>query len=79
VDTERRNEGTQNPESLDSVLNEPQLLALSKMESFGWTLAFVRRPLFQDVVPVLFHPDSKKLGTLDSNGSLNVRPNIRHR
>lgn len=77
--TERRSEDNQNTESLDKVLNEQQLLALSKMETFGWTLAFVRKPLFQEIVPVLFHPDSHKLGTLDADGVLNVRPKIKYR
>jgi hypothetical protein len=38
---ERRGDGNQVPESLDEVLNEMQLLTLSKMEGFGWMLAFM--------------------------------------
>ena len=49
---------------------------LSKMEGFGWILKFVRRPLFQDVVPVLFHPDSKQYGVLEEDGTLNSRSDI---
>ena len=79
MDIERRSEGNQDPESLDELLNELQLLTLSKMERFGWMLAFIRKPLFQDIVPVLFHPDSKKLGTLNGDGALNTKPNTRFR
>jgi hypothetical protein len=65
MEIEKRSEGNQVPESLDGVLNENQLLTLSKMEGFGWMLEFVRRPLFQGVVPMLFHPDSKQHGVLE--------------
>ena len=79
VEIERRSEGNQVPESPGEVLNDLQLMTLSKMERFGWMLAFIRKPLFQDIVPVLFHPDSKKLGTLNGDGALNTTPNTRFR
>lgn len=77
--TERRSKGNQVPERLDEVLNETQLLTLSKMEGFGWMLAFIRRPLFQDNVPVLLHPDNNILGTLEGDGALNTQPDIEFR
>lgn len=61
------------PEDLKEVLNEAQLLMLSKMEGFGWRLEFVRRPLFQGIVPVLFHPDSKHSRVLEDDGTLNMQ------
>ena len=73
---ERRGEGNQVPESLDDVLNEMQLVALRTSEGLGWNIAFIRRPLFQDIVPVLFHPDTDKLITLEGNGEINSQPNI---
>ena len=79
MEIEKRSEGNQVPENLDGVLNEMQLLALSKMEGFGWMLAFIRRPLFQDVVPVLFHPDNEILATLENDGALNTQPDIEFR
>jgi len=79
METERRGEGNQVPERLDGVLNEMQLLTLSKMEGFGWILAFIRRPLFQDIVPVLLHPDNGMLGTLEDDGALNTQPDIEFR
>ena len=79
MEIERRGEGNQVPESLNEVLNETQLLALSKMEGFGWVLAFIRRPLFQDIVPVLLHPDRNKLGTLEDGGTINEQPGIEFR
>ena len=76
---ERREGMAPIPEKLDEVLNDAQLLSLNKLEGFGWNLEFVRRPLFQDVVPVLFHPDTKKYGLLRGDGTLNAQPEIRVR
>jgi hypothetical protein len=77
--TERRSGPNQLPESLDEILNETQLLTLSQMETFGWILAFIRRPLFQEIVPVLLHPDNNKFGTLECDGVLNTQPDIEFR
>ena len=71
--------GEQGHVNLDEALNELQLLTMSKMEGFGWMLAFIRKPLFQDIVPVLFHPDSNKFGILDGEGTLTIRPDIKFR
>ena len=76
---ERRKQDNQTHGSLDEILNEAQLVTLNNMEGFGWSLAFVRKPLFQGVVPVLLHADNDKLGTLDQNGKLNVQPDIKLR
>ena len=76
---ERRSERNQFPESLDEVLTKMQLLTLSKMEQFGWVLAFIRRPMFQDIVPVLLHPDNNTLGILDNDGALHTQPEIEFR
>ena len=79
METERRNEGNQLPECLDEVLTRMQLLALSKLGQFGWVVAFIRRPLFQEIVPVLLHPDNNTLGILDNDGALNTQPEIEFR
>ena len=79
MSVERRNQDNQMDDSLDGILNEAQLVTLNNMEGFGWSLAFVRKPLFQEVVPVLVHSDNDKLGTLDDNGVFNVQPDIKFR
>ena len=79
METERRGEGNQLPCSLKKVLNKTQLSTLNKMEGFGWMLAFIRRPLFQDIIPVLQHPDGGKMGTIEGDGRLNVKPDIEFR
>ena len=76
MEIERRIVGNEVPGSLDEVLNEAQLLTLGNMEGFGWVLAFIRRPLFQNIIPVLLHPDNGILGTLEGDGALNTQPEI---
>ena len=76
MNTERRSEGNQIPARPNEILNEMQLLTLNNMERFGWTLAFIRRPLFQEIVPVLRHCDSRRLGIMDEDGTLNAYPDI---
>ena len=79
MDIERRSEENLVHESLHEVLNETQLLTLSTVEEFGWVLAFIRRPLFQDIVPVLLHPDNNILGTLEVDGEVNTQSEIKFR
>lgn len=68
------------PHNIDKYLNEDQVLSLRQMESFGWQLAFVRRPLFQEHVAVVSNSDSTKFGVLEDDGSINTSPQfyIRH-
>lgn len=60
------------PENLDEYLNEFQMLTLRKVEDFGWRLAFIRRPLFQEIVAVVVSDDGTKHGVLEEDGSINM-------
>ena len=62
------------PDNLDDLLNKLQMRALNQIEGFGWQLQFVRRPLFQDPVPVILSPDGKRYATLESDGRINMTP-----
>jgi hypothetical protein len=73
---ERRGENNQLPGQLDEVLNEAQLFTLKRMEHYGWILAFIRRPLFQETVTVLRHQDCHKFGVLNDDGTLDSQPGI---
>jgi len=42
------------PGQLDNISNKLQMSAILQLESIGWRLWFVRRPLFQPVMPVAF-------------------------
>lgn len=68
------------PIDLGCYLNELQLLALHSLESFGWHIWFVRRPLFMEPVIVVINPESNQHAVLEDDGSVNLKPHfhIRH-
>lgn len=64
--------------ALRAGLTPAQLKTLATMEQFRWSLRFVRRPMFQDPVPVLFAPDGRYVvlngdGTIDDSPTLKLR------
>ena len=76
MDNERRKGMNTVPENLEELLNEAQLNTLRSIERFGWQLHFIRRPLFQDVVPVLISREGNKYAVLEANGSINERVDL---
>jgi hypothetical protein len=46
------------------------------IEGYGWRLHFIRRPLFQEPVPVVIDGDGRKIGILEEDGTLNREPDI---
>ena len=64
---------------LRSALNPRQLATLDTLEQFRWTLKFVRRPMFQDPIPVVVHPDGERHAILEPDGSINEHSGIRLR
>ena len=70
---ERRN-GEEGAARLRDLLNEDQRMTLVELEHFGWALKFVRRPLFQPSIPVVFDADRKRFAVLETDGSLNEQP-----
>ena len=66
---------------LRAQLNEAQLLTLAELERFGWQVQFIRRPLFQDPIPVLVDGDRKTYAVLTPEGELDESPgfNMRRR
>ncbi len=73
---DKRNTVMPVPDDLREYLNEYQLLTLRKVEDFGWHLVFVRRPLFQDVVPVVISADGTKHAILEEDGALNMEHDL---
>ncbi|MDO3388277.1 hypothetical protein QWI17_20695 [Gilvimarinus sp. SDUM040013] len=67
------------PANAAVFLNDLQVLALSHMECFGWQLMFIRRPLFQDPIAVVVDDQGTKVGVLESDGQVNLEPNIQLR
>ena len=67
------------PIDLGRYLNESQLLALHSLESFGWHLWFVRRPLFMQPVVVVANAESTQHAQLEEDGSVNLKPPLQLR
>ncbi len=57
-------------DALREQLNAEQRMTLSELELLGWSLKFVRRPLFQDPVPVVVSDDKEEIGLLDADGKI---------
>ena len=78
--SERRTGMPAIPLNLRGFLSEYQRQTLKQLEGFGWSLAFVRRPLFQSPVAVVLNPDMGTYSVLDEDGSLIEQPDliIRH-
>lgn len=66
-------------QALERELNPMQLATLRELEHFGWELKFIRKPLFQPVVPVVFDGDRSHYAVLEPDGALNEHPSIRIR
>jgi hypothetical protein len=78
-DRERRLGNFEGATRLRAQLNEDQQLALCELERFGWELRFIRRPLFQDPLPVVTDADRKSYSALGPDGSVEGIPTIKLR
>jgi len=67
------------PIDLGRYLNESQLLALHSLESFGWHLWFVRRPLFMQPIVIVANSESTQHAMLEADGSVNLKPPLQLR
>ena len=76
---ERRIDQKAVPDDIKALLTTEQLLTVARLEGFGWSIKFVRRPLFQDHTVVLFDPSGQRLAILEKDGSLNTRTDIQVR
>lgn len=74
IPTLNEKRGTQSaiPAALARYLNDLQIVALHSLESFGWRLAFIRRPLFLQATVVVSSPDGHKTAVLEEDGSVNM-------
>lgn len=70
---ERRN-ASRIASALKRELNESQLVTLHGLERYGWELKFVRRPMFQQSIAIVFDADRKTFAVLEADGTLNENP-----
>src|SRR3546814_10919851 len=73
---ERRQSSELDTKALREGLTAAQLNALETLEHFGWMLRFVRKPMFRDPIPVLFHRDGKRYVVLEADGTLAATPDL---
>lgn len=73
-DRERRNELLTALATQRAQLNPMQRETLDGLERFGWELKFVRRPVFQESLPVVFDSDGKRHALLKPDGTLDEDP-----
>jgi len=76
---ERRKPVAVDAAALREGLTPPQLATLQTMEQFRWYLHFVRRPLFQAPVPVLFNSDASRFVVILEDGTLDEHPTLKLR
>lgn len=67
------------PANFEEVLSLDQMMTLRQIENFGWQVAFIRRPLFQESVVVVANSNNRKFGVLEDTGELNLQAEIRLR
>lgn len=57
-------------------LTPAQVMTLEALEIFQWKLAFVRRPMFQAPIPVLFDREDTRFVVIEEDGTLNETPTL---
>jgi hypothetical protein len=67
------------PDNLRQTLSAAQMQTLDEITRLGWQLKFVRRPLFQDPVPVVSNAGNNQIGMLDPDGRINIDTDLRIR
>lgn len=73
---ERRKDRPAIPDDWKRYFNSEQFMAMNRYSSFGWTIKFIRRPLFQDAVIVMVHADTNEVGVLNENGEIDRADDI---
>jgi hypothetical protein len=73
---ERRTNQKPVPDEVKKYLNNEQLVIFRQSHFFGWRLAFVRRPLFQDVTVVVYNDEFGMIGVLDPDGQINMESGL---
>ena len=66
-------------EAMRDSLTPAQLVTVEALEIFRWRLAFVRRPLFQAPIPVLFDADGTRHVVIQEDGTLDEHPTLQLR
>ena len=76
MDEEKRKGDKPVPNNVNEYLNDAQTAELHTIERFGWSIKYIRRPLFVKSVVVVINPDGSSIGILEEDGRLNLEPDI---
>ncbi len=79
MDGENRGASKPVPDNLRDALNELQIMALRRIENFGWELRFVRRSGLQNPIPVVSNTEGTTIGVLEEDGRVNLEHEVRLR
>ena len=79
MDGENRGASKPVPDRLNEALNELQMMALRRIESFGWELRFVRRSGLPNSIPVVSNAEGTTIGVLEEDGRVNLEHDVRLR
>jgi len=75
----RKDDADPNMLQMRRGLTDRQLATLDTMSNFGWTLRFVRRPMFHPPIPVAFDRNTKRFVVIEADGSVNEDPDLQIR
>ena len=64
------------PDNVDDYLNDLQKVILDKINKFGWSLKFVRRPSNEEPIVVIQDQDGKKIGVMKEDGEIDFETGI---
>jgi len=73
---ERRTGQPAVPADLHRKMNDSQKATMRQLENFGWSIAFVRRPLFLDPIIVVRSFDNGRFGVVSSDGKVEFNPEL---
>ena len=76
---DRRKNKKLTQDDVRKILNRTQLSALLESQYFGWKLKFIRSPLFQYPIPVLYNTKTDQVGILDPDGHINIDVKLEER
>ena len=72
VTKDRRERKKLTDDDVRKILNRKQLDVILECQYFGWRVRFIRCPLFQEPVPLLFNDKYDQIGLLEPDGHINL-------
>ena len=72
MNNDKRNHQKPVPDNMEEIISVEQLATITKLESFGWELFFIRRPDPSAVIPLMKCPLSSECYTavIDKDGTV---------